>query len=322
MMGIVMVSIGKETNHSILSRDLPPELENIYGVVVRFCMSARRFDKGMLCKGFKLEDEKGQLLIDKMIERGVIDRQDDKGDYFISDTYNHSDYLLEVERKEDEKKSKKKKEEENRINLSKSLFFIAIIVFIFSLFFLIREPMSLLIVLPLSIAVGAYSDKLPKGVPPVIVIAICISTLLLVNSMAPIFGNKYDEKIAIESTNKQISKDTNVAQNSVNASLDEPSSSYVHSAKTYTKEQLNDMVNSGNYPDQLSPVTKDSGLSFTACKNSALDAYNQVIGEYPAKKVVDSSILFIVKLWTNDGVIVISCSEPDQKSTITQSEYK
>ncbi|MBD2816567.1 hypothetical protein ID850_17875 [Xenorhabdus sp. Flor] len=82
------------------------------------------------------------------------------------------------------------------------------------------------------------------------------------------------------------------------------------------------MVNSGNYPDQLSPTTTELGLSFTACKNSALDAYNQVIGEYPAKKVVDSSILFIVKLWTNDGAIVITCSEPDLKSTMTQSQYK
>ncbi|QTL41612.1 hypothetical protein HGO23_04245 [Xenorhabdus budapestensis] len=82
------------------------------------------------------------------------------------------------------------------------------------------------------------------------------------------------------------------------------------------------MVNSGNYPEQLSPVTRNSGLSFTACKSSALDMYNQVIGEYPAKIVVDSSILFIVKLWTNDGAIVITCSEPDQKSTITQSQYK
>ncbi|WP_340617465.1 hypothetical protein [Xenorhabdus entomophaga] len=318
-----MVSIKKETNHDIFVWDLPPELENIYGVVVHYCLSARRFDKGMICKGFKLEDEKGQLIIDKMIERGVIARQDDKGDYFISDIYNHSDYLLELERKEDEEKAKKKKEEENRIDLSKPLFFIAIIVFMVSLYFLIREPMSLLILLPFSIAVGAYSDRLPKGVPPVIVIVICISTLLLVNSMAPIFGDKYDDKIAIESTNHQVSEDTNAAQNSVNTSLDEPSSSTTQSAKTYTKEQLNDMVNSGNYPDQLSPVTQDiSSMGFTDCKNSALGIYNQVSGEYPGKRVVDSSILFIIKIWTNDGVIMVSCSEPDQKRVITQSDYK
>ncbi|MBE8597927.1 hypothetical protein IQ209_15860 [Xenorhabdus sp. BG5] len=109
----------------------------------------------------------------------------------------------------------------------------------------------------------------------------------------------------------------------VNTSLDEPSSSATQPAKTYTKEQLNDMVNSDNYPDQLSPITQDSSsMSFTDCKNSALEIYNQVIGEYPGKRVVDSSILFIVKVWTNDGVIMVSCSEPDQKRVITQSSYK
>ncbi|WP_323866233.1 hypothetical protein [Xenorhabdus cabanillasii] len=317
-----MVKIEKEENHEMIAWDLPPDLENIYGVVVHYCMSARRFDNKMICKGFKLEDEKGQLIIEKMIERGVIARQDDKGNYFISDTYNHSDYLLELERKEDEEKAKKKKEKENRIDLSKILFYLAIIALMVSLYFLVREPVSLIILLLFFMALGAYLDKLPKGIPPVIAIIICVSTLLLVNSIAPIFGDKYSDRIAIESTSQQASEDTNVAQNSVNASLDEPSSSTSQSAKTYTKEQLNDMVNSGNYPDQLSPTTTELGLSFTACKNSALDAYNQVIGEYPAKKVVDSSILFIVKLWTNDGAIVITCSEPDLKSTMTQSQYK
>ena len=92
---------------------------------------------------------------------------------------------------------------------------------------------------------------------------------------------------------------------------------------TYTKEQLNDMARKGQYPEQESPVTKGvESVDFAKCKNDAGDIYSQVSGNYPAKELVNSGILYVVKIWTNDGAIMISCSEPDGKKVITQSSYK
>lgn len=92
---------------------------------------------------------------------------------------------------------------------------------------------------------------------------------------------------------------------------------------TYTKEQLNSMDASGQYPEQESPVTKSSEVvDFDSCKENAHSIYSQVYGSYPAKEIVNTNVLYVVKLWTNDGAIVVSCSEPDGKKIVTQSSYK
>lgn len=80
---------------------------------------------------------------------------------------------------------------------------------------------------------------------------------------------------------------------------------------------------SGQYPEQESPVTKSSEVvDFDSCKENAHNIYSQVYGSYPAKEIVNTSALYVVKLWTNDGAIVVSCSEPDGKKIVTQSSYK
>ncbi|CNK70210.1 Uncharacterised protein [Yersinia mollaretii] len=92
---------------------------------------------------------------------------------------------------------------------------------------------------------------------------------------------------------------------------------------TYTKEQLNSMDASGQYPEQESPVTKSVEIAdFESCKQNAYSIYSQVSGSYPAKEIVNTNILYVVKVWTNDGVITVSCSEPDGKKVVTQSGYK
>lgn len=97
----------------------------------------------------------------------------------------------------------------------------------------------------------------------------------------------------------------------------------VGAATTYTKEQLNNMDAAGQYPEQESPVTKSvENVSFDECKGSARNIMNQIAGNYPTKEVVDTGVLYIVKIWTNDGVIMVSCSGPDNKKVITQSGYK
>lgn len=91
----------------------------------------------------------------------------------------------------------------------------------------------------------------------------------------------------------------------------------------YSKEQLNNMASSGNYPEQEDAVTKSANpMSFEDCKSGALSMYSQVVGDYPVQIVVDTDILYVLKLWTNDGAIVMSCSGPDQKRVVTVAQYK
>ncbi|QGF21977.1 hypothetical protein PQB85_gp20 [Erwinia phage Midgardsormr38] len=94
-------------------------------------------------------------------------------------------------------------------------------------------------------------------------------------------------------------------------------------ATTYTKDELNSMDASGQYPAQEAPITKSvEAISFGQCKENASSIYNQVSGNYPAKEIVNTGILYVVKIWTNDGAIMVSCSEPDGKKVVTQSSYK
>lgn len=97
----------------------------------------------------------------------------------------------------------------------------------------------------------------------------------------------------------------------------------VAASTTYTKEQLNSMAASGSYPEQESPVTKSSELvSFDKCRQDTRSVYSQLSGNYPAKEVVNTGVLYMVKLWTNDGAITVTCSEPDGKKVVTQADYK
>lgn len=92
---------------------------------------------------------------------------------------------------------------------------------------------------------------------------------------------------------------------------------------TFTKQQLNEMDASGQYPELEPPVTKSVDyVAFEQCKDNANNIYSQVVGSYPAKEIVNTSVLYVVKIWTNDGVIMVSCSEPDGKKLVTQSDYK
>ncbi|MDW7782326.1 hypothetical protein [Morganella morganii] len=94
-------------------------------------------------------------------------------------------------------------------------------------------------------------------------------------------------------------------------------------AATYTKEQLNSMVGSGDYPDQGETQVVDSKpMAFDDCKNAASNMFSAISDHYPVRTAVDSSSLYIGKAWTNDGVVMVTCSEPDKKMIISQSPYK
>lgn len=93
--------------------------------------------------------------------------------------------------------------------------------------------------------------------------------------------------------------------------------------KTFTKDQLNHMIQNENYPEQ-GKVTKTTTkeAEFSHCKLVVESIMAQIRDEYPVRTVVDTSMIYMVKAWTNDGSIVATCSSKDKKMVVTQAAYK
>lgn len=93
-------------------------------------------------------------------------------------------------------------------------------------------------------------------------------------------------------------------------------------AKTYTPSELNKMINSGQYPDQGAVKTTSKPMSFAECRRTVDGIMSQIRDSYPVKPIVDTSILYIVKAWTNNGAMTVNCSGPDKKMILTEAPYK
>ncbi|HII3799612.1 hypothetical protein M9411_09725 [Pasteurella multocida] len=94
------------------------------------------------------------------------------------------------------------------------------------------------------------------------------------------------------------------------------------SAKEYTPAELNQMVNSGNYPAQGPSTSDSSPMDFGNCVTTAKTMMNAIADNYPVSVITNTSIVYMVKAWVNDAAMTITCSKPDGKMVITQSPYK
>lgn len=100
-------------------------------------------------------------------------------------------------------------------------------------------------------------------------------------------------------------------------------STAAYAQKTYTPSQLNRMVETGQIPAQgPARELQSRSLSFTECKTVVEGVMSQLRGSYPVRTIVDTGILYTVKVWTNDGAITASCSGPDRKMVMTQAPYR
>ena len=94
-----------------------------------------------------------------------------------------------------------------------------------------------------------------------------------------------------------------------------------HAAKNYTPAQLQKMVNAGNPPKQGSPSTQKQSMSFSSCVSKVSSIVASVRPQYPAKIIVNTSIMHMAKVWTNDAAMTLTCSGPDQRLVITTAKY-
>jgi len=90
--------------------------------------------------------------------------------------------------------------------------------------------------------------------------------------------------------------------------------------KSYTKAELQKMTATGKYPSQGTVSTESKQASLAAC-SATIDSITSSLSGYPAETIVNTRIMRMVKIWTNDGVVSVTCSGPDNKMVITKAPY-
>lgn len=124
-----------------------------------------------------------------------------------------------------------------------TLFFrlLATAVLIASCFFLMREPISLAWVIPITLLILRFSKKMRPNVSPFLIILLCLVSLLWVHSKKPLWGEKYAEtqsnEQAIEAAKKEDMQQrefVSKAQYVVKQKLKDPSSASFSSDYVYT----------------------------------------------------------------------------------------
>jgi len=92
--------------------------------------------------------------------------------------------------------------------------------------------------------------------------------------------------------------------------------------KTYTPAELKEMIARGTYPDQNSPTTQSQIMAFDQCAAKVKSSVDAVKDNYPAEIIVDTAVMVVAKVWTNDGALTLACSQPDLKLVITNASYR
>lgn len=91
--------------------------------------------------------------------------------------------------------------------------------------------------------------------------------------------------------------------------------------KTYTPAQLRSMVQNGKYPKQGDITTQTQSISFADCITKVEAVIASVKPNYPTETIVNTNIMRVEKMWTNDAAMTLSCSALDKKITITSASY-
>jgi hypothetical protein len=105
-----------------------------------------------------------------------------------------------------------------------------------------------------------------------------------------------------------------------------PISGNSQTVKTYTPEQLREMVDKSGYPEQLyGKVSEKLYADFIACiadGRKMVDTYPQ---SAPAVFLFGDRTdfdLWLQKVWLNTHTVTISCSKSSQTMTIQEGPYK
>lgn len=91
---------------------------------------------------------------------------------------------------------------------------------------------------------------------------------------------------------------------------------------TYTPAQLRGMIEQGAFPSQGAVSTERVATSFSSCVARVNDVLSSAANQYPTRISVDTNVMYLAKLWTNDSAMTFTCSAPDELLVITSAKYK
>lgn len=101
-----------------------------------------------------------------------------------------------------------------------------------------------------------------------------------------------------------------------------PSESRYSARSNYTRDELMQMVGNGRYPEQGAVSTKADAMNYGDCIVAADAVTAPLRGVYPVITVVNTSLMYMVKLWTNDSAMTITCSALNEKMVVTTAPYR
>ncbi len=62
-------------------------------------------------------------------------------------------------------------------------------------------------------------------------------------------------------------------------------------------------------------------MTFNVCVGKIDAIVDSIEEHYRAKSIVQTKLLYMVKVWTNDAAMTLSCSQSDKKLIISTAKY-
>lgn len=123
--------------------------------------------------------------------------------------------------------------------MNKILGWFAFVFFCVTAYFAFRSPVSLLIIVPACIFLGAKSDVLGVRGASIGVVVVCVAALFWVNSKVPIFGERYENRLEVEKYKDLERKEkieemnrVSLGENKLKDSLKDPSSAEIKNSRS------------------------------------------------------------------------------------------
>ena len=94
-----------------------------------------------------------------------------------------------------------------------------------------------------------------------------------------------------------------------------------HAQKTYTPEQLRQMIQSGNEPKEGYTKTERLNMSFYDCKVKVQRMNVDVQPNYPTRPIAFDDEIVKIKMWTNDAAMTLTCIKAEGVLVIQTAIY-
>lgn len=97
----------------------------------------------------------------------------------------------------------------------------------------------------------------------------------------------------------------------------------VIAGRGYSKQQLALMLAKGVYPERQEFVVREiKSLDFAACRVKVRKVMEGAAADGSVEEAVDTSLLYVVRIWATNGVITLMCTRHNQEIVILNAAYR